>query len=116
VVYILRDLFLAKGKIDHMKFVIFLMPKIIIGFHFLSDVIKLLILLVIAIIQICLIIKRLHDLNRTGLAALFAFIPIINIGLLSLLAFKKGTDGHNLYGPDPLDDEATRPPFPDYLC
>jgi uncharacterized membrane protein YhaH (DUF805 family) len=120
VVGILQDLLLAKGRIDRLKFsllslILILMPKIIIGFHFLTDLIKLLILLVIAIIQIYLIIMRLHDINRSGLFLLIVFIPIINGALLLFLALKKGTDGHNSYGPNPLDRQHIRPSPLDHL-
>lgn len=73
-------------------------------------------------VSICLIIQRLHDLNKPGwyyfvFAALTfvfafvggAFIPGVEYiaFLLCLLGvivmyFFKGTTGYNLYGPDPL--------------
>jgi uncharacterized membrane protein YhaH (DUF805 family) len=58
------------------------------------------------------IVRRLHDLNRPGTHFLFLFIPFYNIYLLFLLYFKKGTDGPNKYGPDPLAVTPTPAPTP----
>ena len=45
--------------------------------------------------------RRLHDINRTGYWVLLAF-TIIGLIPLLLWALKKGTDGENDFGPDPL--------------
>jgi uncharacterized membrane protein YhaH (DUF805 family) len=47
-------------------------------------------------------IKRCHDRNRSGWYLLFFTVPIIGVLLALDLAFLKGTDGDNKYGPDPL--------------
>ena len=47
-------------------------------------------------------VKRFHDLNRPGTHYWLLLIPIYNIYLALLLLFKRGTEGENLYGPDPL--------------
>ena len=49
-----------------------------------------------------LAIRRLHDVDRSGWWLLIGFIPIVNLWLLYLIVFKKGTDGSNRFGPDPL--------------
>ena len=49
-------------------------------------------------------IRRLHDLNRPGSHALLLFLPFYNIYLQLVLLFKKGTDGPNPYGPDPIEE------------
>ncbi len=49
-----------------------------------------------------LCVRRLHDLNRTGLLWLLSFIPVINFFLAIYVIFFKGTEGDNRYGPDPL--------------
>ncbi|MCT4507827.1 MAG: DUF805 domain-containing protein [Tepidibacter sp.] len=50
----------------------------------------------------CLIIQRLHDLNKSSLHALLLLIPIYNIFLILCILFKRGTVGPNEYGEDPL--------------
>ena len=49
-------------------------------------------------------VRRLHDTNRRGWWYLMAVVPTIltQIIFLYLAGIKKGTDGHNDYGADPL--------------
>lgn len=49
-----------------------------------------------------LMIRRLHDLDLSGFFCLLSFVPFVNLGLSIYLLAKKGTDGDNAYGPDPL--------------
>ena len=49
-----------------------------------------------------LMIRRLHDLDLSGFFCLLSFVPFVNLGLSIYLLAKKGTDGGNAYGPDPL--------------
>lgn len=51
---------------------------------------------------VCITVKRLHDLNRPGWHWLLLMIPLYNIYLGIMLLFKKGTDGSNEFGADPL--------------
>ncbi len=50
-----------------------------------------------------LMIRRLHDLNRPAWWSVGAIIPPVTFVLVIYLAFFKGTNGHNQYGPDPLE-------------
>ncbi|MEZ4726844.1 MAG: DUF805 domain-containing protein [Caldilineaceae bacterium] len=47
-------------------------------------------------------VKRLHDLDRPGTHYWLLFLPIYNLYLAVILLFKRGTEGHNAYGEDPL--------------
>ena len=49
-----------------------------------------------------LMVRRLHDVNLSGFFVLLNFVPIVNLGLFLYLLCKKGTEGENDYGPDPL--------------
>jgi uncharacterized membrane protein YhaH (DUF805 family) len=49
------------------------------------------------------IVKRLHDLGKSGTHYWLLFIPLYNIYLTFLLLFKKGEDGENQFGSDPLN-------------
>ncbi len=49
-----------------------------------------------------LCVRRLHDLNRSGLFWLLFFIPIVDFFFAIYVIFFKGTEGDNQYGPDPL--------------
>ncbi|MCT4620980.1 MAG: DUF805 domain-containing protein [Marinisporobacter sp.] len=58
-------------------------------------------------LSICLAVQRLHDIERPGVHWFLLLIPLYNIYLGLLLLFKKGTDGTNEYGPDPLEEKTT---------
>ena len=47
-------------------------------------------------------VRRHHDGNRSGWWILLGLIPLIGPLILLFLYIKKGTDGPNEYGPDPL--------------
>lgn len=55
-----------------------------------------------------LMIRRLHDLDRSGLYVVVAFIPVFNLILGILLLFVRGTRGKNQYGADPLEKSAPK--------
>jgi uncharacterized membrane protein YhaH (DUF805 family) len=61
-----------------------------------------LIYLVLFYASICLLIKRLHDRNRSGFFAILSFVPFVNIWIAIETIFIKGTTGTNEYGEDPL--------------
>ena len=47
-------------------------------------------------------VKRWHDANISGWYILLSLIPIVNIGALVACGICKGTEGPNMYGPDPM--------------
>ena len=55
-----------------------------------------------SVAAIMLTIRRWHDTNHSGWWCLISFIPIINLYALYMLYFKKGTEGANDFGADPL--------------
>lgn len=66
-------------------------------------VLVLLIPLVIALtwISFAIIVKRLHDRDRSGWFALCSFIPLANLWVLIECAFLAGTPGRNDFGSEP---------------
>lgn len=52
--------------------------------------------------QVCVAIRRLHDLERPGVHWLLLLIPFYNIYLGFVLLLQKGTEGPNRYGEDPV--------------
>lgn len=46
--------------------------------------------------------KRLHDLDLSGWAFLWAFVPLANIVFFLYLTFAKGTTGPNRFGGEPV--------------
>jgi uncharacterized membrane protein YhaH (DUF805 family) len=53
-------------------------------------------------ISLMLIIKRLHDLDKSGWMSLLLFIPIANIYIFIITAFFKWTTWTNKFWEDPL--------------
>ena len=51
-----------------------------------------------------IIIRRLHDLNKSGWWSLIALIPYVNVIFGLYLLFAPGTKGDNRYGADPLTE------------
>ena len=51
--------------------------------------------------SIAVMIKRLHDRDRSGWFILLLFIPLVNIWPVIEIYFLRGTDGENRYGADP---------------
>ncbi len=49
-----------------------------------------------------LLIRRWHDLGKSGWWVLVAYVPIANFFAGLYLLFAKGDEGPNEYGPDPL--------------
>ncbi len=65
--------------------------------------------LILAVLNIAVIIsfgvRRCHDLDLSGAWVVLDCIPLVNIFFILYLLLKKGTDGSNRYGPDPLAQE-----------
>ena len=51
---------------------------------------------------LAVVIRRLHDLDRTGWWFLLVLIPVIGWIVLIIWACTKGTEGPNRFGPDRL--------------
>ena len=60
-------------------------------------------LIIVVILQSIPIVRRFHDLDRSGAHYWLLLIPVYNIYLGLLLLFKKGTVGPNRFGADPLE-------------
>ena len=47
-------------------------------------------------------VRRLHDLDKSGWWLLISFIPVIGLIVLIFWFVRKGSDGENRFGSDPL--------------
>lgn len=56
---------------------------------------------------LAVMVRRLHDINRSGAFVLLQLLPYIGPLILFIFSVLPGTDGDNLYGPDPLLEEYT---------
>lgn len=108
----MRRFFTARGRLNRGKFFLYnVLISIIanIGTMIVSYSDNLLVVLLAAVLSIALAvasimitIQRLHDINRPGIHFLLLLVPLYNIYLGFVLLLKKGTDGPNQYGEDPL--------------
>jgi uncharacterized membrane protein YhaH (DUF805 family) len=55
---------------------------------------------------IAVTVRRLHDLNMSGWTAMVMFLPILALLVFPFWFARKGTDGANRFGPDPLEKTA----------
>ena len=58
-----------------------------------------------------LAIRRLHDLDLSAFFILLSFVPVVSFFFALYIIFKKGTEGPNSYGPDPLGTDGEMPVF-----
>ncbi|WP_139925404.1 DUF805 domain-containing protein [Hymenobacter sp. DG01] len=57
--------------------------------------------LAIIVPSLSVLVRRLHDQNKTGWWALISFVPVVGGIWLLVLLCTEGTRGDNHYGPDP---------------
>jgi len=60
-------------------------------------------MLVMLLPNISVMVRRLHDTNRSGWWYWLILIPLIGIIVLIVFAASKGSDGDNDFGSDPLE-------------
>ncbi len=58
--------------------------------------------LVFVVLLYMQLIKRCHDLDLSGWYSVVALVPILNVVAGLYFTLKRGTDGSNRFGPDPL--------------
>lgn len=61
-------------------------------------------LLAVLIPGLAVLVRRMHDINKTGWMVLISFIPFIGGIWLLILEVTEGTIGANNYGADPKED------------
>jgi uncharacterized membrane protein YhaH (DUF805 family) len=52
---------------------------------------------------LAVLVRRMHDLGKSGWTVLLGIIPLVNI-ILIVFAATAGTPGENKYGPDPKEE------------
>ncbi len=56
---------------------------------------------------LAVVVRRLHDTDRSGWWVLIALIPLVGAIVLLVFLILKGNEGDNRFGPDPKAGEAT---------
>lgn len=75
-----------------------MLGKLLIAILFIS---ALMLYVFFIVYKIILGIKRLHDLNHSGLTILFLLVPLFNIGWIFYMLCAPGTEGKNRFGKQP---------------
>jgi len=57
--------------------------------------------LVLLVPGLAVMVRRLHDINKSGWNVLISIIPLVGSIWIIVLLATKGTVGENRYGPDP---------------
>jgi uncharacterized membrane protein YhaH (DUF805 family) len=93
-------LFLFNGRLNRKGYWLFTAPIVLLAILGQQEVIVVntIIMLCLVWISFAVIIKRLHDINKSGWWSLIVLIPILG-GLATLaLGFMKGSQGENDFG------------------
>ncbi len=69
------------------------------GMQIMAVLLVLVFVIILTYASFVLMIKRLHDLDKSGWWSLLALIPFANIIIAIYLLFFKGTQGPNRFGP-----------------
>ena len=68
----------------------------------LVSLVLLVVVLALCVVSVMLMIRRWHDLGKSGWFSLLLLVPLVNFVVGLYLWVKKGDDGPNPYGEDPL--------------
>lgn len=74
----------------------------IIDAAFSTGIVSALVGLALIVPYIAVLVRRLHDTDRTGWWALLILLPVLGTLILLVFCLLKGTDGANRFGQDPL--------------
>lgn len=66
------------------------------------------VIIIFTVISICISIRRIHDLNKSGWLWLLFLIPVINIIFGIYIMCAKGTEGENQYGPQRMTEQTEK--------
>ncbi|MFU0841169.1 MAG: hypothetical protein ACFWTZ_00870 [Burkholderia sp.] len=59
-------------------------------------------MLAVTVFTVAAVVRRLHDISYSGVAALFMLVPGVQIIVMVILGLVPGKKGLNRFGPDPL--------------
>jgi len=116
----LEKIFTTKGRLNRLAYlkymigfsVVSFLINFIVAFVFVAltgnqestvlNILSVIVTLPMTIGSIMAGIRRLHDLNRSGWFMLIVLIPIVDVIFGLYMLFRRGTEGSNKYGEDPL--------------
>ena len=108
----MNNLFSMKGRINRAKYIltnliitilIFALYGIGIEKDEITRIVLLIPMFLLFYLDLCLSVKRLHDIGKSGKYLFGIIIPIYSFFLSIIITFRKGQQGMNKYGKDPLE-------------
>ncbi|AMK10915.1 hypothetical protein AWY79_07225 [Pseudodesulfovibrio indicus] len=111
--HFLERLIKAQGRLNRAKYCVLILASSA-GTYFFSHILEqtrvdgigfmALILFIISFaVAVSSVVRRFHDLGRSGYHYFLMLIPLVNLYWGCVLLFKKGEEGPNRYGPDPIN-------------
>lgn len=98
-----HELFSFEGRINRAPYIkIELLALVVASCVSLTGILATVALIAFMALHYSLSVRRLHDLDRSGLFAVLFVVPVIGFLLLIYLLVAKGTPGPNRYGEDLL--------------
>jgi len=109
---VLKQFAVFKGRASRKEFWMFVFLNLIIGIVFfiltripilrvIFWIVLVLFVLAVLIPSIALGIRRLHDINMSGMFLLLCLIPFVNVIAVFMLCVIEGNPNENQYGPVP---------------
>ena len=89
-----------------LDFIILIFVVIVFALHLEENTARAIMLpcsLILGLARLPVTVRRMHDIDFGGWWLLFYFVPILNLAFEFILYLKKGTDGENRFGADPLE-------------
>ena len=108
----MNNFFSMKGRINRAKYnfaniIITILIIVLYGIGMekgeITRIVSLIPMFLLFYFDLCLSVKRLHDIGKSGKYLFGIIIPIYSFFLSIILTFKKGQQGMNKYGEDPLE-------------
>ncbi|MBN8828802.1 MAG: DUF805 domain-containing protein [Sphingobacteriia bacterium] len=81
--------------------ILYIIEEVVFGYSP-TLIISLLFLIIFITPTVSVSVRRLHDINKSGKWLLLALFPIIGWIILFIWSIKKGDEGDNEFGSDPL--------------
>jgi len=108
----LRKYAVFNGRAARSEYWLFVLLTIVITNvgHVISPLLGGIIGLGLVIPSIAVAVRRMHDIGKSGWYYLFILIPIVGFIIILVWFCKKGTEGENDYGPDPLSEKSNSIP------
>ncbi len=110
--YVVKNYFLFEGRARRKEYwfyslfyaIFYIALAVVESFVGLQGILSGLFALALLLPTIGVLVRRLHDLDKSGWWALLLLVPLIGGLILFIFCCLKGTEGSNRFGEDPVVD------------